>query len=91
MSVPCHSATSLANLLLALGIAAQFVSDGASCAVDDYGLMGWAELLDLLTTRGPEELIRRVRAVERADPDRAVYPRSKRHDDATAAICVFGE
>jgi len=70
---------------------AALLTDGASCAVDDYGLMAWAELLDLLTTGGPEELIRRVRAVERADPDRAVYPRSKRHDDATAAICVFGE
>ncbi|HEY8533808.1 MAG TPA: hypothetical protein VIL44_08060 [Micromonospora sp.] len=70
---------------------AALLTDGASCAVDEYRLMDWPELLDLLTTHGPEELIRRVRAVEASDPDRSVYPRSKRHDDATAAICIFGQ
>lgn len=68
---------------------AALLTDGASCAVDDYALMNWTELLDLLTRQGPEELIRRVRAAEDGDADRSTYPRYKRHDDASAALCLF--
>lgn len=70
---------------------AALLTDGAACAVTEYGLMGWRELLDLLTVHGPAELIRRVRQAENADPDRREHPREKRHDDATAALCIFDE
>lgn len=70
---------------------AALLTDGAACAVTDYQLMTWAGLLDLLTEHGPHELIRRVRHAENADPDRHEHPRYKRHDDATAALCLFEE
>jgi hypothetical protein len=51
--------------------------------------MDWRGLLDLLTGRGPDELIRRVRAAESADRAGHSQPRYKRHDDATAALCLL--
>jgi hypothetical protein len=36
-------------------------------------------------------LVARVRAAEREDPDGTRWPRSKRHDDATIAVCSFEE
>lgn len=65
------------------------LTDGASCAVEQYRLTDWAGLLDLLTDQGPDELIGRIRQAEDADPDGLTYPRHKRHDDATVAFCVF--
>jgi hypothetical protein len=70
---------------------AALLTDGASSAVEQFQLLNWAELLDVLQTGGPAELIRRVRAAERADRDGQQQPRYKRHDDATAAICLFQE
>jgi hypothetical protein len=70
---------------------AVLLTDGASCAVDEYGLLDWAPLLDLVSTAGPAELIRQVRAVERADPQGVKHVRYKRHDDATVAVCRFRE
>ena len=67
---------------------AALLTDGASAAVELFGLFGWGELLDVLTDHGPGELIRRVRAAER---DGAAGMRYKRHDDATAALCLFGD
>ncbi|MDI1461582.1 hypothetical protein QEZ54_11415 [Catellatospora sp. KI3] len=69
---------------------AALLTDGASCAVDLFGLFDWAGLLDLVTEHGPQELIRRVRAAETADRDGFTRPRHKRHDDATIALCRFG-
>ncbi|GAA4718978.1 hypothetical protein [Phytohabitans rumicis] len=68
---------------------AALLTDGAWCAVEPFGLFDWPGALDVLTQRGPAELIRRVRAAEFADLDGAAQPRYKRHDDATAAICIF--
>jgi hypothetical protein len=68
---------------------AALLSDGASSAVEQFELFDWAGLLDLLTAHGPAELIRRVRVAEHADQDGSAQPRYKRHDDATAAICLF--
>ncbi|MEV1289964.1 protein phosphatase 2C domain-containing protein [Micromonospora sp. NPDC049679] len=68
---------------------AALLTDGTSCAVDEYAFLDWAELLDLLTEQGPKELIRRVRLAENADPEGHAHPRYKRHDDATAALCIF--
>ncbi len=70
---------------------AALLTDGLSCAVDRYHLMTWGGLLDLLTESGPRALIRRVRQAENADPSGNEFPRYKRHDDATAALCLFEE
>ncbi|BCJ76340.1 hypothetical protein CS0771_58840 [Catellatospora sp. IY07-71] len=68
---------------------AALLTDGASCAVDLFGLYDWAGLLDVLTADGPVELIRQVRRAETADADGYSRPRHKRHDDATVALCLF--
>ena len=68
---------------------AAVITDGAAVAVEQFGLFDWRGLLDLLTTAGPEELIRRVREAENADPTGESRPRYKRHDDATVALCEF--
>lgn len=70
---------------------AALLSDGASRAVEEFGLCDWRGLLDLVTERGPEELIRRVRRAEYAGAATSAShaPRFKRHDDATATLCVF--
>jgi hypothetical protein len=68
---------------------AALLTDGASAAVEQFELLDWRGLLDLLTQHGPQELIRQVRAAENADHDGSAQPRYKRHDDATAALCTF--
>jgi len=68
---------------------AALLTDGASCAVEEFELFGWRELLDLLSTDGPLALIRQVRMAELEDYDGRARPRYKRHDDATAALCLF--
>lgn len=65
---------------------AALLTDGASCAVDQFGLFDWGGLLDELAGRGPEALIRRVRDAEGAG---ASDGRHKRYDDATAVLCTF--
>ncbi|MEV0454734.1 hypothetical protein [Catellatospora methionotrophica] len=70
---------------------AALLTDGASCAVDTFGLYDWTAMLDLITENGPHELIRQVRIAETADADGRARPRFKSHDDATVALCVFGE
>lgn len=60
------------------------LSDGAARAVDAFDLLDWPAVLDLLATDGPDELITRVRSVERSDPAGARWPRNKTSDDATA-------
>ncbi|MBF5032112.1 MULTISPECIES: hypothetical protein [unclassified Micromonospora] len=66
---------------------AALLSDGASCAVDQFGLFDWAGLLEVLTVEGPDGLIDRVRVAERDHPDR--LRRRKRTDDASAVLCEF--
>ncbi|MFE9200940.1 hypothetical protein [Micromonospora sp. NPDC007230] len=67
---------------------AALLSDGASCAVEQFGLFDWAGLLDVTAAEGPEGLIGRVRAAERDHPDR--LRRHKRTDDASVVFCEFG-
>jgi hypothetical protein len=64
--------------------AAALLSDGASRLIDRFGLASWRDLLNILESDGPAELIKRVRTVERTDLHGARWPRSKAHDDATA-------
>jgi hypothetical protein len=68
---------------------AALLTDGAADAVTRYRLLDWPGLLDLLTTGGPQELIGQVRQAEQADAHGHDRPRYKRHDDATAALCLF--
>ncbi|MEH0841277.1 hypothetical protein V6U81_02630 [Micromonospora sp. CPCC 205711] len=66
---------------------AVLLSDGASCAVEQFGLFDWAGLLGLVTAEGPGALIDRVRTAEREHPDR--LSRYKRADDASVVCCDF--
>ncbi|MFI7213585.1 hypothetical protein [Micromonospora maritima] len=66
---------------------AALLSDGASCAVEQFGLFDWAGLLEVAAVEGPEGLIDRVRVAERDHPDR--LRRRKRSDDASVALCEF--
>ncbi|WP_080043898.1 protein phosphatase 2C domain-containing protein [[Actinomadura] parvosata] len=63
------------------------LTDGAARAVDTFGLGEWREIIDLLSTEGPNALIRRVRTAEHSDPVARKWPRNKVSDDATVIIC----
>ncbi|WP_269853880.1 protein phosphatase 2C domain-containing protein [Streptomyces sp. RPT161] len=62
------------------------LTDGAARLVEVFHECDWPELLALLRKEGPQSLITRVRTAESADPLRSAFPRSKRHDDATAVL-----
>jgi hypothetical protein len=66
---------------------AALLSDGVSCLVELYEVVDWPELLGIMQQHGPAHVISRVRKVEDADPTGARWPRYKRSDDATAALC----
>lgn len=66
---------------------AALLSDGASSAVEQFGLTDWAGLLDQLSADGPGALIDRVRDAERDHPDR--LRRHKSTDDASVVFCEF--
>jgi hypothetical protein len=68
---------------------AALLTDGASRAVDAFGLLDWTGLLDVLQQHGPGDLIARVRAAEYQDMEGSSRQRLKVHDDATAAFCLF--
>jgi len=68
---------------------AAMLTDGAVRAVDPLKLYDWPALLAELSTSGPDELIRQVRAAEDADPAGVRWPRNKIHDDATVALLSF--
>ncbi|MGW1267706.1 integrase [Streptomyces sp. NPDC002491] len=59
------------------------LSDGATRLVDSFAVATWEGTLALLSSSGPEELIRRVREVEAGDPAGQRWPRGKARDDAT--------
>ncbi|GAA2914070.1 integrase [Streptomyces mexicanus] len=62
---------------------ATLLSDGATRLVDRFELADWEEALAVLSSCGPDELIRRVREAEDGDPHGRHWPRGKAHDDAT--------
>ncbi|MFD0397270.1 hypothetical protein ACFVHI_04240 [Kitasatospora sp. NPDC127121] len=66
--------------------AAAVLTDGAVRAVDDFGVMGWPDLMSRLETSGPRGVIDHTRELERSDPQRRRWPRSKCHDDATVVL-----
>ena len=59
------------------------LSDGATRAVEPFGLYTWRELIHHVAANGPEALIADVREVEASDPDGTKWPRNKLSDDAT--------
>jgi hypothetical protein len=68
---------------------AAILTDGASRLVDRFALADWPGLLRQLEASGPAGIIRRVREAESTDPDGSRWPRYKRSDDATAALCLL--
>ncbi|MFF8814507.1 hypothetical protein [Streptomyces pactum] len=60
------------------------LTDGAGRWVEVFGEGDWSRCFTVLRTEGPQGLIDRVRAAERADPAGARFPRGKAHDDAAA-------
>jgi hypothetical protein len=68
--------------------AAALLSDGASRLVNRFHLMPWDGVVSVLETSGPVDLIRAVRAAEKADPAGTKWPRGKATDDATVAWCT---
>ncbi|MFJ1971885.1 hypothetical protein ACIO93_24765 [Streptomyces sp. NPDC087903] len=60
------------------------LTDGATRWVEKFREGDWADCFTLVRKRGPQELVDRVRALERADAEARTYlGRSKTHDDAT--------
>jgi hypothetical protein len=59
------------------------LSDGAARAVDLFNLFDWRQALELMASNGPDDLIRRMRAVEKEDAKAVEWPRKKISDDAT--------
>ncbi|MBS2532706.1 protein phosphatase 2C domain-containing protein [Catenulispora sp. NF23] len=64
------------------------LTDGATRLVERYG-WSWRDLMTLLRRDGPAELINQTRAAERQTPAGRFV--GKRHDDATAVLCHFGD
>ncbi|WP_422744174.1 hypothetical protein ACN27B_07980 [Micromonospora sp. WMMD754] len=64
------------------------LTDGVARLVALFGLLDWPDVLDVLERNGPTELIRRVRAIEAADPSCMKWARNKRSDDATAVYAA---
>lgn len=59
------------------------LSDGAARAVDLFNLLDWPKALELMAANGPDDLIRRMRQVEKEDVKAVEWPRKKVSDDAT--------
>jgi hypothetical protein len=68
---------------------AALLSDGVSCLVERYAAGDWRWLLTALQRQGPRHVISRVREAEHTDPAGLRWPRYKRSDDATAAVCLL--
>ncbi len=68
---------------------AALLTDGASCLVDQYRVLDWRPLLDLVGAHGPDRAIDMARAAEATDPYGHRQLRLKPHDDATIGYCVI--
>jgi hypothetical protein len=81
---PGVAAEALTGTVPRAGLAAvAAMTDGAARFVDVLDLGDWPELMKLLAGQGPATLLDRIRAAERADPDRRRHRRGKVSDDAT--------
>ncbi len=59
------------------------LTDGATRWVEKFREGDWTDCFTYVRKEGPQALVDRVRALERADADRTFLGRSKTHDDAT--------
>ncbi|MGI8625779.1 MAG: hypothetical protein ACR2J5_04290 [Geodermatophilaceae bacterium] len=66
---------------------AALLSNGASRVVAPYRLAEWRTVLDLMRTKGPDEIIRRVREAETDARVTGSIPGIHQPDDATVAYC----
>ncbi len=82
-AVASHAVTGSSSLAELKGVA--LLSNGASRFVDPYGVGTWGDVVGLLRTRGADELLRQVRAVEAAPSGAGAPPRADSPDDASVA------
>jgi hypothetical protein len=68
---------------------AVLMSDGAARPVHPFGTTTWRRCFEWISTRGPSSWIEHVRDIDNTDPDRTKWPRSKKHDDATAPFVLL--
>lgn len=66
---------------------AALLSNGASRVVDPYRKAEWPAVLDLMRTKGPDEILRRVREAETEARASGSIPDIRLPDDATVAYC----
>jgi hypothetical protein len=59
------------------------LTDGATRWVEKFREGDWTDCFTYVRKEGPQALVDRVRALERADAERVFLGRSKTHDDAT--------
>lgn len=73
------------TLPVAEGSMILLMSDGFTRAVDTLDIYAdWKSLADAVRQNGLQHILSAIRGVEQADADGQRYPRSSRHDDATA-------
>jgi hypothetical protein len=77
-SIPVEGASAIAVL-----------TDGAARCVMPFDLITWADMLRILESDGPADLIRQVREIEASDPTAERWRRAKRSDDATVVYATL--
>ncbi|GGX35396.1 protein phosphatase 2C domain-containing protein [Streptomyces lomondensis] len=65
------------------------LTDGATRWVERFREGDWTDCFHLVRKEGPQALVDRVRALERADTERVFLGRGKAHDDATVVYVEF--
>lgn len=64
-------------------------TDGVSIGVEQYHVMDWPWMLELVRARGAGAVLDEVRGAELGDPSALRWPRAKRHDDQALALIDF--
>ncbi|MGF1425539.1 hypothetical protein [Kitasatospora sp. LaBMicrA B282] len=67
------------------------MTDGVSCAVEDYGLYSWEELVRECASAGPAAVIDAIARAEQQDPAGQTWPRYKESDDKAAAYWLLAQ
>lgn len=86
-AVASHAVTGSTSLADLMEVA--LLSNGAARFVDPYGVGTWGDVIGLLRTRGPDEVLRQVRGVEAAASGAGAPQHADLPDDASAAYCAF--
>jgi hypothetical protein len=81
--VASHAVTDSVSLDDLKGVA--LLSNGASRFVDPYGVGTWGDVIGVLRTRGPDEVLRQVRGVEAVSSGAGAPPHADSPDDASVA------